>query len=515
MSSDSRSSARPAGLALELRGITKRFPGVLANDRVDFAARPGEVHALLGENGAGKSTLSNVITGLYRPDEGEMLVDGQTVHFDAPRDALERGIFMVHQHFRLVTVFTAAENVVLGVVPGRRPPRRIDRGRIEREVGELAERYELGIDPGARMWQLSVGEQQRVEILKALYREARVLILDEPTAVLTPQEAEALFRALRRMTAEGKTVIFVSHKLGEVMAVADRATVLRGGRSLGTVEVSETSPAQLAHMMVGRDIAFAQRRGTAPRDEVVLAVDRVSCDGDRGVPALQEVTLSVRAGEVVGVAGVAGNGQRELAELVAGTRERTAGTVTVGGRALRTGRPRDATAAGLSYVPEDRMHTGVAPSLSIAENLVLRSYRRPPMSRPPFLRRRQIVQHAEAVIRDSDIRAPGPLTPTRSLSGGNVQKVVLARELAGTPRALVVASPTRGLDVGAAEHVRGRLIDVTRQGSGVLLISEDLDELLALSDRILVMYAGRLVGEVPASGADTSRIGLMMAGAHE
>src|SRR5882757_372404 len=320
MTSESLSSARPSGPALELRGITKRFPGVLANDRVDFAVRPGEVHALLGENGAGKSTVSNVITGLYRPDEGEMLANGQSVRFESPRDALEAGIFMVHQHFRLIPAFTAAENVVLGVVPGRRQTRRIDRARIEREVAEVSERYELAIDPGARMWQLSVGEQQRVEILKALYREARVLILDEPTAVLTPQEAEALFRALRRMTAEGRTVIFVSHKLGEVMAVADRATVLRAARSLGTVEVSETSPAQLAHMMIGRDIVFQQRRGATPREQVALAVEQVSCDGDRGFPAVQEVTLNVRAGEIVGVAGVAGNGQRELAELVAGIR---------------------------------------------------------------------------------------------------------------------------------------------------------------------------------------------------
>jgi simple sugar transport system ATP-binding protein len=514
MTSNSRSSASPGGLALELRGITKRFPGVLANDRVDFAVRPGEVHALLGENGAGKSTVSNVITGLYRPDEGEMLVNGRSVHFESPRDALEAGIFMVHQHFRLIPAFTAAENVVLGVVAGRTQPRRIDRARMKREVVEVAQRYELTIDPGARMWQLSVGEQQRVEILKALYREAGVLILDEPTAVLTPQEAEALFRALRRMTAEGKTVIFVSHKLSEVMAVADRATVLSAGRSLGTVEVSETSPAELAHMMVGREIVFEQRRGATPSDEVALAVEMVSCDSDRGFPAVHELTLNVHAGEVVGVAGVAGNGQRELAELVAGIRDRTAGTVAVGGRTLRTGRPRDAIAAGLRYVPEDRMHTGVAPSMSIAENLVLRSYRRPPMSRPPFLRRRRIVKHAEDAIRDADIRAPGPLTPTRLLSGGNVQKVVLARELAGEPRVLVVASPTRGLDVGAAESVRELLIEATRQGAGVLLISEDLDELLALSDRILVIYAGRLVGEVPASAADTSMIGLMMAGAH-
>jgi simple sugar transport system ATP-binding protein len=496
-----------------LRGVTKRFPGVVANDRVDLAIERGEVHALLGENGAGKSTLSNVITGLYRPDEGELLVDGRGVHFHAPRDALEAGIFMVHQHFRLVSAFTAAENVVLGFVPGSRPPKRLDRALIEREVAELAERYELAVHPRARMWQLSVGEQQRVEILKALYRDAGVLILDEPTAVLTPQEAEALFRALRRMTEEGKTVIFVSHKLAEVMAVADRATVLRAGRSLGTVRVSDSSPGELARLMVGREIVFGRRPEAAPREEVVLSLEGVSCDGDRGLATLHDISLTVRGGEVVGVAGVAGNGQRELAEAVAGTRQRTSGTVAVGGRQLRSGRPRDALAAGLRYVPEDRMHTGLAPNLSIAENLVLRTYRGPPISRPPFLRRRRIVKHAETVIKDADIRAPGPETPARLLSGGNAQKVVLARELGGNPRALVVASPTRGLDVGAAESVRGLLGQVARDGAAVLLISEDLDELLALSDRILVMYDGRLMGEVPASAADPSSIGLMMAGA--
>jgi ABC-type uncharacterized transport system ATPase subunit len=507
-------SAGPDGPALALRGITKRFPGVLANDRVDFEVDPGEVHALLGENGAGKSTIANVITGLYRPDEGELHVAGRAVEFGGPRDALEAGIFMVHQHFRLVQAFTAAENVVLGVVPGVRQPRRLDRARIEREVGEVAERYELGVHPGARTWQLSVGEQQRVEILKALYRDARVLILDEPTAVLTPQEAEALFRALRRMTGEGKTVIFVSHKLNEVMAVADRATVLRAGRSLGTVRTADSSPAELARMMVGRDVVFDRRQqAAAAREEVALALAGVCCDGDRGVAALDDVTLSVRGGEVVGVAGVAGNGQRELAEVIAGTRARTAGTVAVAGRALRGGRPRDALAAGLGYVPEDRLHTGMAPSLSIAENLVLRSYRRPPMSRPPFLRRKRITEHAETVIAEADIRAPGPATPARLLSGGNAQKVVLARELGARPRALVVASPTRGLDVGATESVRGLLVDAARDGAGVLLISEDLDELFALSDRIVVMYAGRLVGDVDATAADPGEIGLLMAGA--
>jgi ABC-type uncharacterized transport system ATPase subunit len=500
--------------ALALRGIVKRFPGVLANDRVDLEVDPGEVHALLGENGAGKSTIANVITGLYRPDAGEMRMHGRRVEFHSPRDALEAGIFMVHQHFRHVPAFTAAENVVLGFAPGRERRVRLDRGAIEREVADVAERYGLGVDPGARAWQLSVGEQQRVEILKALYRDARVLILDEPTAVLTPQESEGLFAALRRMTGEGKTVIFVTHKLNEVMAVADRATVLRAGRSLGTVRTADTSPAELAQLMVGREVLFERREREGPvGDDVVLALDGVGAEGDRGVPALHDVSLTVRAGEIVGVAGVAGNGQRELAEVIAGTRPRTAGTVAVGGRELPSGDSRAPITAGLGHVPEDRMHTGLAPSLSIAENLALRSYRRPPMERASFLRRSRIREHAEEVIAQSDIRAPGPNTPARLLSGGNAQKVILARELAGSPTALVVAAPTRGLDVGATESVRALLATVAREGAGVLLISEDLDELLMLADRIAVMYAGRIVGELDANATDKGQLGLLMAGA--
>jgi ABC-type uncharacterized transport system ATPase subunit len=514
MSSLSQAGAGTSVPALALRGVTKRFPGVLANDGVDFETVPGEVHALLGENGAGKSTLANVMTGLYRPDEGQVWVDGTRVEFHAPRDALEAGIFMVHQHFRLVQAFTVAENVVLGVVPGRAQPRRLRRAAIEREVGEVAQRYGLAVEPPARTWQLSVGEQQRVEILKALYRDARVLILDEPTAVLTPQESEALFAAMHRMTAEGKTVIFISHKLKEVMAVADRATVLRGGRSLGTVRTADTSPADLARLMVGRDIVFDRRQAaSAARDASALRLAGVSCDGDRGVQALHDVTLDVRAGEILGVAGVAGNGQRELAQVIAGIRPRTAGAVTIGGRPVRSGRARAAAAAGLGYVPEDRLPTGLAPSLSIAENLALRSYRRPPMARPPFVLSRRLREHAETVIRASDIRAPGPAIPARVLSGGNAQKVVLARELGARPSALVVASPTRGLDVGATEAVRGLLVEAARAGTGVLLISEDLDELLALSDRIVVMYDGRLAGELNGADADATRLGMLMSGA--
>jgi general nucleoside transport system ATP-binding protein len=496
--------------ALRLHGITKRFPGVVANDRVDLEVARGEVHALLGENGAGKSTVSNIVTGLYRPDDGELYLEGERVEFHSPREALEAGIFMVHQHFTLVQAFTAAENVVLGTGRGLR----MDRRAIERDVAAVAERHGLAVDPRARAWQLSVGEQQRVEILKALYRDARLLILDEPTAVLTPQESEALFAAMRRMTEEGRTVIFVSHKLAEVMAVADRATVLRGGRTAGTVRTADTTQADLARMMVGRDVVVRRPERTAPAGEdVALALDGVCADGDRGVPALHDVSLQVRAGEIVGVAGVAGNGQRELAEAIAGTRDRTAGTVAIAGTTVASGDSRAPIAAGLGHVPEDRMHTGMAASLSIAENLVLRSYRRAPMARPPFLRRRRIREHAEATIERSDIRAPGPDTPARLLSGGNAQKVILARELGGTPRALVVASPTRGLDVGATESVRGLIASAASEGAGVLLISEDLDELLLLADRIVVMYGGRVVGEVGAEATDKGELGLLMAGA--
>jgi simple sugar transport system ATP-binding protein len=497
-----------------LSGISKSFPGVLANNDVDFVAERGEVHALLGENGAGKSTLANIITGLYRPDAGEMRVDGRRVEFHSPRDAVEAGIFMVHQHFKLVEGFTAAENIVLGVVPGRRSPARLDRVAIEEEVARLAERYGLAVHPGARAWQLSVGEQQRVEILKALYRDARVLILDEPTAVLTPQEADALFEAVRRMTADGKTVIFISHKLHEVTALADRATVLRAGRSVGTVDAGTTTFTDLARMMVGRDVQLDKRIAAGvERDEAALVVEDLCCDGDRGLPALENISLTVRSGEIVGVAGVAGNGQRELAEVIAGIRPRSAGSVTLDGKPLASGNTRAAAAAGMGYVPEDRMRTGMAPSLSIAENLALRRYRRPPFARPPFLRAGRIEAHAKEVIERSDIRAPGPSTPARVLSGGNAQKVVLARELEGDPRLLVVAAPTRGLDVGATELVRGLLLDAVRRGSGVLLISEDLDELLALSDRIVVMYAGGLVGERDGVNADPLEIGMLMAGA--
>ncbi len=499
--------------AVSLRGITKRFPGVVANDRVDFEAAEGEVHALLGENGAGKSTLSNILTGLYRPDEGEIFLHGRPVSFHSPRDALDAGICMVHQHFRLVAPFTVAENVILGDHRGEGKKFTVQPRRIERRVAELGERYRIAVDPRARIWQLSLGEQQRVEILKALYREARVLILDEPTAVLTPQEAESLFETLRVMAEEGRTIIFISHKLHEVKAVSDRVTVLRGGKNVATVETKDGTPRSLAALMVGRDVAMAERveheRGIG---EPVLEVAELWGAGDRGGDALRGISFSVCAGEILAIAGVAGNGQRELAETVTGMRPATRGSITVDGRRLRGGDAREAIRAGVAHVPEDRLHTGVAPSLSIASNVVLKSYRGGDVTKGPLLKLRAIRIHAAGLIERYDVRGGGPELPARQLSGGNLQKVVLAREFSGRPRVLVAASPTRGLDVGAIEIVHAYLREAAAGGVAVLLISEDLDEILALADRLVVIYEGELTGAFDPGTATVEEIGLAMAG---
>jgi ABC-type uncharacterized transport system ATPase subunit len=503
-----------ASPAVSMHGITKRFPGVLANDAVDFEAAVGEVHALLGENGAGKSTLSNILTGLYRPDEGEIRLYGEPTHFASPSDAIDAGIGMVHQHFRLVPPFTVAENIILGE---HRPEARkfvVQPRQIERHVMGLGQRYGIAVDPRARVWQLSVGEQQRVEILKALYREARILILDEPTAVLTPQEAEDLFETLRTMAAEGRTVIFISHKLHEVKAVADRVTVLRGGRSIATLSAAEAKPRELAALMVGRQVELSRRiaREAPPGTDRALEVEALSVRGDRGEAAVKEVSLAVLEGEIVGVAGVAGNGQRELAEAITGMRPAAHGTVRAGGRNLRAGDPRSAIAAAVAHVPEDRLGTGVAPSLSIAENAVLKSYRGRSASWGPFLRWRAIRRHAVDLIQRYRVQAPGAHARARDLSGGNLQKLVLGREFSAEPRVLIAASPTRGLDVGAIETVHAYLRQAAADGVAVLLLSEDLDEILALADRIVVMYEGELTGEFDPSTATVEEIGLAMAG---
>ncbi len=498
-----------AAPALAMRGITKRFPGVVANDHVDFEAATGEVHALLGENGAGKTTLMHVLTGLYRPDEGEIELDGEPVAFSSPRDALDAGVGMVHQHFRLVERFTVAENIILGDTRGAGRRFVISPHAVERDVRELGERYGLPVDPHARIWQLSVGEQQRVEILNALYQEARVLILDEPTSVLTPQEATTLFVTLRRIAAEGRTVVFISHKLHEVMEVSDRITILRAGRVVASVRTEEATPRSLASSMVGREIETVSR---SPRvragGAAALEVEGAWVEGDRGTPAVLDATLAIEPGEIVAVAGVSGNGQVELAEGITGLRPLTRGTVRVAGRTIRNGDPRAAIRAGIAYVPSDRLGVGVAPSLSIAMNMALRSYNRDSLG--PLLRLGRMRSRAAELIDRYDIRTPSAAVETRTLSGGNLQKLVLAREFTGDPKVLVAASPTHGLDVAAIATVHRYLVEAAQQGIAVLLISEDLDEILTLNDRVLVMYEGRL-SEV-RDRSDVEEIGLLMAG---
>jgi general nucleoside transport system ATP-binding protein len=495
--------------ALAAREVTKRFPGVVANDRVTFELMPGEIHALLGENGAGKTTLCNVLTGLYRPEEGYIELGGEPVAFRSPRAAHEAGIFMVHQHFRLVQTLTVAENVILGW--SRRRGVWFSPRRVEREIGEIAEQFRMPLDPAAKVWQLSMGEQQRVEILKALYRGARALIMDEPTTVLTPQEVRQLFETLRGLAASGTSVVFISHKLPEVLAVSDRITVLRAGKAMGTVRTADTGATSLAHLMVGRDIQLARKESRPAPDgaQAVLSLSEVSATGDLGTPAVVGVSLDVHAGEIVGVAGVAGNGQRELAEVIAGERPRTAGTIAIAGR-LQHGTPWEAIDAGLGYVPEERLGVGVAPGLTIADNLQLKSYRED--GHGPILHTRRALENATELIEKFDIVARGPKTLARELSGGNVQRLLLARELSGHAKVLVAVSPTMGLDVAATESIRKLLTGSAEHGVGVLLISEDLDEILDLADRIAVMYRGRVVGVLDARDADVDRIGLMMSG---
>ncbi len=495
--------------AISMKGISKRFPGVVANNHIDFDVRRGEIHALLGENGAGKTTLMKILTGLYQPDEGQVRIDGRAVTIRSPRDAIDLGIGMVHQHFMLVESHSVAENIILGL---DEPRFVLNLGQVEKQIAKLAEQYHLRVDPRARIWQLSVGEQQRVEILKALYRGARILVMDEPTAVLTPQEAGELFKTLRSMVSEGHTVVFISHKLGEVMSVADRITVLRRGQVVDTVAASETSREELARMMVGREVLFRlAKRGSRP-GEVVLEIDGLTALNDKGLEALREVSLTVRHGEILGVAGVAGNGQRELAEAVVGIRSVTKGRIRVDGTDVTNKPPREAMERGVSYIPADRIGAGLVVNLSVAENLILKCYRKPPICHGFFLDAEAISAHAEELVRAYDVMTPGIQTRTRLLSGGNLQKLILAREISSRPALMVAVYPTRGLDVGATEAVRRLLLEERDAGGGILLISEDLDELLSMSDRIAVLYEGRVMGVRDSEEAGVEELGLMMAG---
>jgi ABC-type uncharacterized transport system ATPase subunit len=496
-------------LAIRMQGITKRFPGVVANNAVDFSVRKGEIHALLGENGAGKTTLMKILAGLYQPDEGQVWIDEHPVSVRSPRDAIELGIGMVHQHFMLVKSHTVAENIIVGLDTPRFV---LNLRRVEKDIARLAEQYHLQVDPRAKIWQLSVGEQQRVEILKALYRGARILVLDEPTAVLTPQEAQDLFHTLRSMASEGHTIVFISHKLGEVMSVADRITVLRRGEVVNTVLASETDRQALARMMVGRDVLFRLGKRESRLGDVVLETDGLTALNDKGLTALRDVSLTVQSGEILGIAGVAGNGQRELAETIVGLRPATGGHIRVAGNDVTNKSPRQVMERGVGYIPEDRIGAGLVVNLSVAENLMLKCYRDPPICSGFFLDGKAMEAHAEELVRAYDVKTPAIQTRTRLLSGGNLQKLILAREISSSPSLMVAVYPTRGLDVGATEAVRRLLLEQRDAGGGILLISEDLDELLSMSDRIAVLYEGRVMGIQNADEASVDELGLMMAG---
>jgi ABC-type uncharacterized transport system ATPase subunit len=500
-------TSRPA-LVL-LKDITKSFPGVLANDRVTLEVRPGEIHALLGENGAGKTTLMNILYGLYRPDSGEIWIKGKRAHIRSPRDAIQLGIGMVHQHFKLVLPHTVAENVALGL---RGTSFWAPTKAIARKIRELSQLYGLPVDPDRRIWELSAGEQQRVEILKALIRGAEVLILDEPTSVLTPQETAELFKVLSRMKEEGHGIIFISHKLDEVLAIADRITVMRRGKVVGTVLAKDTNKAELARMMVGREVVFRLSKAVCQPGEAALRVEELYVRNDRGLLALKGVSFHVCRGEILGIAGIAGNGQRELVEVLTGLRRAEKGRVFLLGKEVTNRSPRLLSDLGCAHVPEERIRLGIVPALSVEENLILKKHHRPPFCRHFFLRMAAIRAFAQRSIEEYGIMTPSPRTPAKLLSGGNIQRLILARELSGKPAVVIAAHPTYGLDVGATEQIRQILLKQREEGAAVLLVSEDLDEIMELSDRIAVMFRGELMGILPAAEATLEAIGLMMAG---
>jgi ABC-type uncharacterized transport system ATPase subunit len=495
---------------LELRGVTKRFPGIVANDHIDLDLLEGEVHALLGENGAGKSTLMNIVYGLYHPDEGEIRVKGTPITLGSPREAIEAGIGMVHQHFMLIPVMTVAENIVLASEP-RHAGVLLDYEAARTRVAELSQRYGLAVDPAAKIENISVGQQQRVEILKALYRGADILILDEPTAVLTPQEASELFEVVRSLTAQGKSVIFISHKLNEVAEIADRISVLRRGKLIDTVPAAGATEEGLARLMVGRDVLLRVEKTPAQPAEPLLQVEGLHVLDDRLLEAVRGVSFEVRAGEILGIAGVDGNGQTELIDAIAGLRKPAQGRVLIGEQDMSGEDARDRLDAGLGHIPQDRQLHGLVLDFSLAENLALHEYRKPPDSRYGWLFPKRMVARARKLLQEFDVRGGGPQTPARSLSGGNQQKVIIAREVERDPRILIAAQPTRGLDVGAIEFVHRRLVAERDEGRGILLVSLELDEILSLSDRILVLYEGRIVGEFPPTATE-EELGLAMIG---
>lgn len=505
-------------LAVEMRGITKRFPGIIANDHVDLQVEKGEIHALVGENGAGKTTLMNILYGLYQPDEGDLLLHGQKVSLKSPGDAIRHGVGMVHQHFMLVEPLTVMENIVLGSEPVK--GLWLDRKKAFDEVRRLSESYGLNVDPAAIVENTVVGMQQRAEILKLLYRGADILIFDEPTAVLTPQETEGLFKILRKLADDGKTILFITHKLKEIKAITNRITIMRQGKVVGHLETAKTTENEIASMMVGRDVVLTVPKEPARPGEVVLRIENLQAMSDRNLPALRGVNLEVRAGEILGIAGVAGNGQSELAEVLTGLRHNTGGRIELQGKDVTHMTVQGKIEAGMAHVvgiahiPEDRHKRGLVLDYSVAMNLILGNQRKPPFARGLLLDFPAIRKNAEVMIEGFDIRTPSMDTPSRALSGGNQQKIIIAREFSRDPSLLVVVQPTRGVDVGAIEFIHRRLVEKRDQGKAVLLISMELEEIIALSDRIAVLYEGEVVGIVQASETSEQALGFMMAGGH-
>lgn len=499
-----------SGAVVQLKGITKRFPGLVANDSINFELKKGEIHALLGENGAGKSTLMNILFGLYQPDEGEIWINGKQTVIDGASKAIDLGIGMVHQHFKLVQPFTVAENIVLGNEPKKGMT--VDYKLANQKVKSISERYGLKVDPQMRIQDITVGMQQRVEILKTLYRGAEIVIFDEPTAVLTVQEIEELLAIIRNLAAEGKSIIIITHKLKEVMALSDTVTVIRRGKVISTVKTSETSERQLAELMVGRDVNFKVEKTKRQAGEVVLSVDNLRMKGDQSKLALDGTSFQVRAGEIFGIAGVDGNGQSELIYAITGMRKVQSGKVTLGGRDLTNATPRSVSTAGVGHIPEDRHKHGLVLDFSLSENMILNTYFKPEYGKSGFIDYKAMDELADKLVKEFDVRTSGIQTHARALSGGNQQKAIIAREINKDPDLIIAVQPTRGLDIGAIEFVHKRLVDARNEGKAVLLVSFELDELYALSDRIAVMYEGELVGEVDADERNDEQLGLLMAG---
>lgn len=495
---------------VELNGITKRFPGIVANDAISLKLMKGEIHALLGENGAGKSTLMNILFGLYQPDEGHIKVEGKEVAIDSPNRAIELGIGMVHQHFKLVQPFTVTENIILGMEPKK--GLNVDYRTAQEKVRKLSEQYGLRVDPKARIEDISVGMQQRVEILKTLYRGADILIFDEPTAVLTPQEISELMVIMRNLVKEGKSIILITHKLKEIMEIADTVTIIRRGKVIDSIASATANPQILAEKMVGRDVSFKVDKKEVKLGDPVLQVKNLVVRNQQGLPALKELNFEVRAGEVLGIAGVDGNGQSELIEALTGLRSVDSGQVLLAGSDITNMTPRQISEAGLSHIPEDRHKHGLVLDFSMSENMVLETYFHPAYNKGGFLNYEAIDRHAEELIKQFDVRTPSIYNKARSLSGGNQQKAIIAREIYKNPNLLIAAQPTRGLDVGAIEFVHRQLIEQRNKGKAVLLISFELDEIMNVSDRIAVIYEGQIVGEVMPQETNDQEIGLLMAG---